>query len=239
MAQMILLLGNSGTGKSTSMRNLPPDDVCLINISNKPLPFRNKFTENVYTADYKKIIDTMNKTEKTIIIIDDFQYLLSTEFFNTIDEKGYDKYNRLAYHYFKVIDNAIKLDNNKIVVFTSHIDRADNGNEKIKTIGKLLDDKLCVEGLFTTVLGTLVQDGSYYFTTKNNGSNTVKTPMGMFESEVIDNDLNYVIEKVKEYYGMNDAKSAEELSKIDEEKKAPIELPRKRKRPTLDNGVPF
>lgn len=236
---MILVLGNSGSGKSSSMRNLPPNEVCLINVSNKPLPFRNKFEENIYTTDYKKIIEVMNTTTKQIIIIDDFQYILSTEYFNTIDEKGYDKYNRLAYHYFKIIDNAIKLDRNKIVIFTSHIDRADNGNEKIKTIGKLLDDKLCVEGLFTTVLGALVQDGGYYFTTKNNGMNTVKTPMGMFDSDVIDNDLNYVIEKVKEYYGMDNAKSAEELTKIDEEKKAPIELPKKRKRPTLDNSIPF
>lgn len=234
MAQMILVLGNSGTGKSTSMRNLSPENVCLINISNKPLPFRNKFEENIYTTDYKKIIDVMNTTKKQIIVIDDFQYLLSTEFFNTIDEKGFDKYNRLAYHYFKIIDTAIRLDNNKIVIFTSHIDRADNGNEKIKTIGKLLDDKLCVEGLFTTVLGTLVQDGGYYFTTKNNGMNTVKTPIGMFDSDVIDNDLNYVIEKVKEYYGMDNAKSVTELSKLDEEKKAPVELPKKRQKPKLD-----
>lgn len=239
MGQMILVLGNSGSGKTSSMRNLPPTEVCLINVSNKPLPFRNKFEENIYTTDYKKIIDVMNATTKQIIIIDDFQYILSTEYFNTIDEKGYDKYNRLAYHYFKIIDNAIKLDRNKIIIFTSHIDRTDNGNEKIKTIGKLLDDKLCVEGLFTTVLGTLVQDGGYYFTTKNNGMNTVKTPIDMFDSDVIDNDLNYVIEKVKEYYGMDNAKSAEELTKIDEEKKAPIELPKKRKRPTLDNSIPL
>lgn len=239
MAQMILVLGNSGTGKSTSMRNLPSDNVCLINVSNKPLPFRNKFDENIYSTDYKKIIDVMKSTKKQIIVIDDFQYILSTEFFNTIDEKGFDKYNRLAYHYFKIIDTAIKLDNNKIVVFTSHIDKSDNGGEKIKTIGKLLDDKLCVEGLFTTVLGTLVQDGEYYFTTKNNGMNTVKTPLGMFDSDVIENDLAYVVEKVKEYYGMYDAKSAEELKHIDEEKKAPIELPKKRTRPTFDNHVPF
>lgn len=239
MGQMILVLGNSGSGKTSSMRNLPPTEVCLINVSNKPLPFRNTFEENIYTTDYKKIIDVMNTTTKQIIIIDDFQYILSTEYFNTIDEKGYDKYNRLAYHYFKIIDNAIKLDRNKIIIFTSHIDRTDNGNEKIKTIGKLLDDKLCVEGLFTTVLGTLVQDGGYYFTTKNNGMNTVKTPMDMFDSDVIDNDLNYVIEKIKEYYGMDNSKSAEELTKIDEEKKAPIELPKKRKRPTLDNSIPL
>lgn len=239
MAQLILLLGNSGAGKSTSMRNLDPKDVCLINIYKKPLPFRNKFTETIQTNDYKKIIDTLTTTKKPIIIVDDFQGLLSGEFMATIDEKGFDKYNRLAYHYFKVIDTAINLGDDKIVIFTSHIDRTDAGYEKIKTIGKLLDEKVCVEGLFTVVIKSIVQDGGYYFTTKNSGTDTVKTPMGMFDADVIDNDLAYVVEKVKEYYGMANAKTADELSTMDKEKTTSIELPKKRTRPTLDKSCPF
>ena len=234
MSKLILVLGNSGSGKSTSMRNLDNKNVCLINVSNKPLPFRGGFEESLYTTDYNKIIDTIKKTQKDIIIIDDFQYILSNEFMSTIDEKGFDKYNRLAYHYFKIIDTALKLSDDKIVIFTSHIDRNDSGQEKIKTIGKLLDEKICIEGLFTMVFKTLVQDGKYYFTTKNNGMDTVKTPLGMFDSEVIDNDLAYVVDKVKEYYGMKDSKTAEELSQLDNEKKATIELPKKRQRPSLD-----
>lgn len=239
MAQLILLLGNSGTGKSTSMRNLEPNQVALVNVSRKPLPFRGKFADSIQTDDYQQICNFISKTDKNIIIIDDFQYVLSMEWLRTIDEKGFDKYNRLAYHYVKIIDTAMKLPDNKIVVFTSHTDRTDSGQEGIKTIGKILNEKISVEGLFTTVLKTLVQDGHYYFTTKNNGMDTVKTPLGMFEADVIDNDLAYVIEKVKEYYGMDNAKTADELSAMDKEKTTSIELPKKRTRPTLDKSCPF
>lgn len=239
MSKMLVLYGESGTGKSTSLRNLDKKSVCYINVTKKPLPFRGTFTEVYNTHKPSEIINIMKKTDKKIIVIDDFTYVMTYEYIKRLNERGFSKYEDMAKGYFDVIDCGTNLSDDKIVIFISHTEKTEDGSERMMTLGKMLQSKVSVEALFTMVIESIVVDGEHYITVTNNGKNTVKTPMDMFDSDIIDNDLNYVIEKVKEYYGMNDAKSAEELSKIDEEKKAPIELPRKRKRPTLDNGVPF
>lgn len=205
-----LILGNSGTGKTTSLRNLNPDETLLIQIVKKPLPFRSadwkqltKDGGSIYAsgADSQKIISAMQKTSKKIIVIDDFQYLMSFELMNRSNERGFDKFTEIAKHAFDVAMAASNIGNEKRVYILAHINSDENG-ERIKTIGKMLDEKIVLEGMFTLVLKTVVTNGIYEFSTKNSGSDTVKTPLDMFESERIPNDLKVVDDTIKSFYGV-------------------------------------
>jgi hypothetical protein len=111
----------------------------------------------------------------------------------------------MALGYYNVINTLEAMPDHKRVYFLSHIDRDPQGNEKVKTIGKLLDEKITVEGLFTIVLKTSVRDGKYFFTTHNSGSDTVKTPLGMFTEELIPNDLDAVDTVICSYFGIKKA----------------------------------
>ena len=228
MAVICLILGESGTGKSASMRNFANGEVALVNVAKKPLPFRGKFNEVCGTnvADIKAF---MEDAKEKVIVVDDAQYIMAFPYIRRIEEGGWDKYNEIQSYFFKVIDTAKNLDDDKIVFFLSHIETRDDGRQKIKTIGKMLDEKITVEGMFTVVLKTFVSDGKYYFATQNNGRDTVKSPIGMFESLAIDNDLKYVADKIRNYYGMDGAISDEEMAKADELTKADI-VPEEKKR---------
>ena len=142
-------------------------------------------------------LDTKIKT----IIVDDFQYVLSDEYMRKATEKGFDKFTIMAQNYYNILKIAQNMREDLNIIFLSHSETKDDGTTKVKTIGKLLDDKITIEGLFTIVLNTKVEDGSYYFETQNNGFNTSKSPKGMFEEFKIPNDLKYVVDKVNEYYG--------------------------------------
>lgn len=210
MSISTMILGQSGTGKSTSLRNMNPAETLLIQMVAKPLPFKNKEWKSVrdggnilVTNNSDSIVAAMNKTQRDVIIIDDLQYLLATEFMNRAHEKGYDKFTEMARHYYDVVMASTLLPNNKRVYLLSHTDQNELGQVKAKTIGKLLDEKITIEGLLTIVLRTHVINGQYVFSTKNNGSDTVKTPMGMFEDEHIENDLMLVDKSIKEYYEIN------------------------------------
>lgn len=202
----VMVLGQSGTGKSTSMRNMNPEETLLIQVVPKRLPFKQSWKPvadggNIVVSDnWEYIIHAMQKTKRPVIVIDDLQYLLASEFMNRAHEKGYEKFTEMARHYYDVIKAATELDTNKRVYLLSHTDTSDTGQTKAKTIGKLLDEKITVEGLFTIVLRTHVINGQYVFSTKNNGSDTVKTPIDMFDSEHIDNDLAAVDKAVVSYY---------------------------------------
>lgn len=206
-----MILGQSGTGKSTSLRNMNPEETLLIQMVQKPLPFKSKEWKPVtkdggnilVTSDSDFVVNAMKRTSRPIIVIDDLQYLLATEFMNRAHEKGYDKFTEMARHYYDVVMAATQLPDNKRVYLLSHTDTSDTGQTKAKTIGKLLDEKITIEGLLTIVLRTHVINGQYVFSTKNNGSDTVKTPMSMFESEFIENDLLAVDNAIKEYYEIN------------------------------------
>lgn len=210
MSYATMILGQSGTGKSTSLRNMNPAETLLIQMVAKPLPFKNKEWKPVkdggnilVTNNSDSIVAAMNKTQRDVIIIDDLQYLLATEFMNRAHEKGYDKFTEMARHYYDVVMASTLLPENKRVYLLSHTDQNELGQVKAKTIGKLLDEKITIEGLLTIVLRTHVINGQYVFSTKNNGSDTVKTPMGMFEDEHIENDLMLVDKSIKEYYDIN------------------------------------
>lgn len=201
MAILVMIFGQSGTGKSTSLRNFDPEKVAVINVSRKPLPFRTKL-QTYNTDDYSKIMGAMQKTERKSIVIDDATYLMVGEFMRNSKVSGYQKYTDMAYNFNALIEFAVKLPDDNVVYFMGHSEQMDDGREHFKTIGKMLDNYVTVEGKFTIVLKTVVQDGKYMFSTHNNGQDTVKSPLGLFESDLIDNDLAEVDKAIREYWGI-------------------------------------
>lgn len=229
MAIPVLILGQSGTGKSYSMKNFDDNEVCLISVQKALLPFRKKFTETVVTDKYAEIAKAMKSTKKKAIVIDDCQYLMANEFMRRATERGYDKFTEIAFNFWDLIVQEINsLPSDTIVYLLCHTSTDENGIEKMKTIGKLVDEKITPEGLFTIVLKTAVSDGNYAFVTQNNGKDTVKSPEGMFTTYAINNDLKYVDEKIRNYYELGDGfLSDQEMAEIDEiNKKAGIEPPK-------------
>jgi hypothetical protein len=197
----ILIEGDSGTGKSTSIRTLDPEKTGIINVTGKRLPFKSNF-KVIKEDNCGKIVDILKSCKADIIIIDDMQYLLARQFMSRAKETGYQKFTDMALGYYNVISALEEMPDTKRVYFLSHIERDNNGFEKVKTIGKLLDEKITVEGLFTIVLKTAVRDGQYYFTTHNSGSDTVKSPLGMFDEDTVPNDLDFIDTRICEYYGI-------------------------------------
>lgn len=252
MAQKIMIMGESGTGKSTSLRNFSPEEVAIVNPVGKPLPFRGKFETLDNVTDADEIRDWMRdqvRGGKKVIVVDDFQYILSIPYMNRIKEAGWDKWNDFGDNYFGIIDVCAELPDDVCVYYLTHSETLDNGITTIKLIGKLLREKITIEGLFTIVLRTQVSDGKYYFLTQNSGKDTVKSPIGMFPSYAIENDLKYVDEKVRNYYGMSGCKSDDEIKEADEAAAAPeIEKKRGRRRHSeevkkaieaIEEDVPF
>ena len=199
----VMIFGESGSGKSTSLRNFKAEEVSVINVSKKPMPFKNNGITTVNTNDYQRITSLLLKSQNKSIVIDDATYLLVGEFMRTAKTIGFQKFTDMALNFYQLVQLVIdKLPPEKIVYFLGHVDRDANGNERFKTIGKLLDEKVTLEGLFTIVLKTEVSDRQYKFVTQTNGMDTVKSPMGMFEQLQIDNDLQFVDKKIREYYGI-------------------------------------
>ena len=240
MATKILILGDSGTGKSASLRNFKPEEVMVINSAGKPLPFKNHFEAvtpafNKLTSD---VIKAMDATDKKVIIIDDAQYIMSFQYMRRIKENGWDKWNDIQGDFFNIIQHCDELPADTIVYFLSHIQRDEEGREKLKTMGKMLDEKITLEGLFTVVLKTSVTDGEYCFVTQNSGKDTVKSPIGMFDSYAIDNDLKYVDTKIRNYYEIGDFASDEAVSAMDQEASKMVEKPeRKRRRAVVETAT--
>ena len=201
MAIIVMVYGQSGTGKSTSLRNFKPEDVCIVNVSGKPLPFKSKH-KTFNTDDYMAIDAAIKKAPTKSIVIDDATYLMTGEYMRTAKVTGYQKFTDMALNYYTLVKSAAALPSDKIVYFMGHSDTDANGNEKFKTIGKMLDEKVTLEGMFTIVLKTVVTDGKYQFSTRNSGQDTVKTPLGMFNDVLIDNDLAMVDKTIREYYGI-------------------------------------
>lgn len=202
MAIAVMILGASGSGKSASMRNFKGSELGVINVADKPLPFKSDI--KTYNSDRYEVIEQVLKKAKTkSIVIDDSQYLMANEFMRRSGEIGYQKFTDIAKNFWSLIDMINRdLPEDVIVYFMHHTEVDVNGNEKAKTVGKMLDEKITIEGLFTIVLKAEVNDGRYLFATKTNGSDAVKTPMGMFEDRWIDNDLKMVDTTIREFYGL-------------------------------------
>ncbi|MEQ1318984.1 ATP-binding protein [Acinetobacter guillouiae] len=212
MSIATLILGQSGTGKSTSLRNLNPQHVLLIQVIKKPLPFRspnwtyitpdNKKGSILVSDNPKFIIDVINGSKRPIIIIDDFQYVMANEFMRRSTEKSFDKFTEIGRNAWDVFNAAINAHDHKRVYLLSHTEEDNQGKTKIKTIGKMLDEKITLEGMVTICLQTSVINEQYIFQTKNNGNSTVKAPMGLFEEDHLENDLNEVDMAICEYYNI-------------------------------------
>ena len=213
----VLIMGASGSGKSTSLRNLPAEETAIINITNKPMPFRNKDGKTIVTLKdfekegekdlsyeelYKRIIATIKATKKKIIVIDDSSYMMAFENFEKATNKGYDKFTTMAKNYYDLIKSAINCGDEKIVYIITH-EEIDDVNQlyRPKTIGKMLSNQLVIEGLFSIVLRSMYKNGEYIFQTQNDGTSVCKSPMDMFQEKEIPNDLFEVDKIVREYYG--------------------------------------
>lgn len=208
MAFPVLVMGRSGSGKSASLRNVEGNWL-LINVINKPMPFAKKDNIKVLaTDDYLKIKAGLKQAaEKNIksVAIDDAGYLLTSKFMAGHRGKSggaqFDLYNEIADNYYYLIRFIVEeLPNDMIVYVTMHEDKNEFGESKPKTIGKLLDDKVCVEGMFTIVLHSMKIDGKYVLSTNTDGLDVTKTPIGMFDTDYIDNDLQLVDNRIREYY---------------------------------------
>lgn len=223
MGTATLILGESGTGKTTSLRNINPEQAMLIKPIGKPLPFKSKAwlpwdsekkTGTVVSTDSHSAIVNVIKWAhhlgKRIVIIDDFQYVMSNEFMRRSEEKSFDKFTEIGRHAWDIIKAAQDAPDDLRVYFMAHTEETVMGRVKMKTIGKMLDEKITVEGMFTIVLRTLTRDDQFFFTTKNNGADTVKSPMGMFETNEIDNDLAMVDATICDYWGLSNVHNLKE-----------------------------
>lgn len=226
MAELCAIVGNSGTGKSTSIRTLDPKSTFIINVARKPLPFRgakknytpltkdgDKWVGNLYnTSDVNQIANVLKminaqRPDIQTVVIEDAQYIMAFEAMDRSAEKGYEKFTQMASNFYSVLKNAMNLrDDLKVFVLTHAENTGDalNPSYKIKTIGKMIDSMITVEGLFTYVFFTDVVKGEndvpqYKLITQSDGTTTAKTPMGCFEELRIDNDLQYICNKIDEY----------------------------------------
>lgn len=214
MAKITLVIGESGTGKSHSIKNLDPKETFIINVLNKDLPFRGSrkiYTEgkdgsgNHYAStNYQHIMAALNfisasRPDVKTVVIDDFQYLMVNELLTT-SVTGFEKFNVLSKHLCELIEMIKKLRPNIDFFFLSHSQEDDNGKTKPKTVGKMIDNHVCLEGMFTIVLHTMRKGKEYKFLTQNDGMHMAKSPYSMFDSEYIDNDLLFVKQQMSDYY---------------------------------------
>lgn len=214
MALPVLIIGRSGSGKTYSLKNFKPEEIGVISVEKGRLPFRSEIktvrvpkdptkgeardAAQLNAAKYAWITKAIQVAKVNTIVIDDSQYLLVNELFDRTYEKGYDKFTSMAQKFRDLIHFVNDLeDDNKIVYFLHHSETDTDGREKVKTIGKMLDEKLTVEGCFDIVL--YCQDHKFF--TQANGQSTAKTPEDMFPLE-IPNDLKAVDTAIREYYGM-------------------------------------
>lgn len=202
MGLAILILGYSGSGKSASMRNFKEDELSLINVNGKSLPFRTKFKNTLNSDRYPDIKEFIKSQTTKTIVIDDTQYLMANEFMRRAKETGYQKFTDIGKNLWELVKTIETLPDDVIVYFLNHIDVGEDGRQKAKTVGKLLDEKITVEGMFTTVLKTVVTDGKYLFATQTDGNDTCKSPIGLFSTMYIENDLKMVDESLRIYYSL-------------------------------------
>ena len=208
MGVPVLVLGASGSGKSTSMRNFSEKEIGIFNVAGKPLPFRKKLPK-VDNASYAIIIKGLTAPKLKTYVIDDSQYLMAFESFDHAKETGYGKFTNMALNFRNLIDFIVrKVPDDVIVYMLHHTELSDDGRIKAKTLGKMLDNQLTVEGLFSIVLLAQVEGTEHFFITNSDGTNPAKSPMDMFELK-IDNDLKFVDDTIREYYGMNAEKKSQ------------------------------
>lgn len=199
----VLILGESGSGKSASLRNFEAEDVSIFNVAAKPMPFRKKLPMKS-TSDYEAIKACIAKSSKKAFVIDDSQYLMCFEAFARAKDAGFNKFTDFALHFYNLVQFVIKQTPPDVIVYFLHHTETDSNTSKIKakTMGKMLDNQLTLEGLFSIVLMCVTDGKKHQFITQSDGFTTAKSPMEMFP-DVIDNDLKAVDQTIREYYEMN------------------------------------
>lgn len=206
MATAVLIMGESGSGKSASLRNFAPNEISVFNVTSKPLPFKQGKTKipKIDNATYADIANALAKPNKRAYVIDDAGYLLSFEMFKRANETGYTKFTEMAKNFFDMLDFInTQLPSDIIVYITMHTeDDSEMHKVKVKTIGKMLDQNLKIEGLFSIVLRAVQTEDGYKFVTRDDMVSTAKSPIGMWEEDMIDNDLKAVDTTIREYYDM-------------------------------------
>ena len=207
MAVPVLIIGKSGSGKSTSLRNCVNDNWNLIRVLNKPLPFKGKIN-GWSTDDYQTVMKCLIGSKARSIVIDDAGYLITNMFMNGHSSRGkgdqiFTFYNEIGDHFWNLIQFiSQRVPADKIVYIMMHEETNDFGDIKPKTIGKMLDEKVCLEGMVTICLRCIIEGNKHLFVTQSANGAVSKSPMGMFEELTIDNDLAYVDQKIREYYEM-------------------------------------
>ena len=198
----VLAMGKSGSGKSSAMRNLDRKTTIVYNVAGKPLPFKGKFDMMMTVSDVDEIIKSLKRNTSNCYVIDDSQYLMAFKLISRLNEKGYEKYTEIAKDFRDMVDTIVKkTSDDTIVYFLHHSEQRDDGHYKAKTSGKMIDNWLTLEGLFSIVLMATTDGKKHQFITQSDGTNTCKSPMDMFEPE-IDNDLKFVDTAIREYYNL-------------------------------------
>lgn len=206
----VLILGESGAGKTSSLRNYSPGEIMIFNVAGKPFPFRKKL-DKVDTPGYQQIKQTLARQQYKKYVIDDSQYLLAFEMFDRAKDTGYGKFTDMAIHFKGLIDYVIRdTSADTIVYFMHHTETQEGGKVKAKTVGKMLDNQLTLEGLFSIVLLATVEGNQHVFVTQSDGSSTCKSPMDMFQYR-IDNDLNFVDNTIRDYWGIPEIPPGEQM----------------------------
>lgn len=194
-----MVLGKSGAGKSTSLRNFEADEIGIFNVAGKPLPFRKRLPK-ADRCGYRDIAAMLAKNDLRAYAVDDSTYLMQFDNFARANDSGYQKFTDIAVSFERLLEAAMATDENTVVYFLHHPDEDERGNVRPKSVGKMLNEKLCIEGLFPIVIGCEVRDGKHVFSVEADERGIAKAPMGMFEKDVFENDLKAVDTAIREYW---------------------------------------
>lgn len=199
MAKLVLIIARSGTGKSSSLRNLKPEEAAVVLCSGKDLPFRSELKTFV-PKGYADVMQIIQKSTKPIIVIDDANYLMSFEEMSRVAEIGYAKFTQMASNMFRVFKEIIDKDSDQIFYIMAHSSEDEDGQIRFKTTGRMLSEKIVLEGLTSIVITNAVVDGEFVFRVQTDGLG-VKTPLGMFDTPTVPNDLKIVDAAIRKFYG--------------------------------------
>lgn len=221
-----MILGKSGTGKSTSLRNLSPNDADIASVTGKEFPFKTSIKPTRVNG-YEEVAKFIKGSTKPIVVIDDVNYLMSFEEMARVKETGYGKFSEMAKNFYSFVRYLIDRPTEQTFYLLAHSEDNDEGQLRLKTTGKMLSEKIVLEGLTNIVLQAGFTDGEFVFYTKTDGKG-VKSPMGMFEGDHISNDLKLVDQAIREYYKDTPvAKTPVKNEPIDPSVDSPVKAPTK------------